>query len=228
MVTAAPAPSPPPPVARVVFGRSVQGRPLSFVRVGDRDAPVRVLVVGCVHGNECAGLRILRILERRRSPRGTALWIVPTLNPDGVAVGSRGNAHAVDLNRNYPWRWGPTGPPGSVYYAGPRPRSEPETRSLQRLVRRVRPQASIWYHQHLRLVYRQHGARPRLIRAYAHRVGLPLRRSPAFTGTAIGWENRLMPGSTAWVVELPAGAMSHAAARRHARAVLGVARALRR
>src|SRR3954463_479479 len=113
MVAAAPAPSPPPPVARVVFGRSVQGRPLSFVRVGDRDAPVHVLVVGCVHGNECAGLRILRVLERRRSPRGTALWIVPPLTPDGGAVGSRGNAHTVDLNRNYPWRWAPTGPPGS-------------------------------------------------------------------------------------------------------------------
>jgi protein MpaA len=225
MAAAAP---PPPPVHRVVFGRSVEGRPLSFVRVGDRDAPVHLLVVGCIHGNETAGERVLRVLERRRPPRGTALWLVPTLNPDGVAAGARGNAHAVDLNRNYPWRWAPTGPPGSVYYAGPGPRSEPETRALQRLVRRVRPQASIWYHQHLRLVYRQHGARPGLIRAYARRVGLPERRSPPFTGTAIGWENRLVRSSTAWVVELPAGPLSRPGARRHARAVLGAARALRR
>jgi protein MpaA len=204
VVTGVPASLPPVPVARVTFGRSVQGRRLSFMRVGDRRARVRVLVVGSIHGNEDAGRRTIRRLSRARPPAGTALWLVPTLNPDGEHAGIRFNARGVDLNRNCPWRWAPTGPPGFVYYAGPRASSEPETRALERLVRRIRPRASIWYHQHLRLVYRQGGARPGLIRAYGRRRG-----------------------STAWVVELPPGRQTLAAAHRHARAVLAVARTLR-
>lgn len=227
MVAGAPAAVPPPPVAKVTFGRSVQGRPLRFVRVGDPDAHARVLVVGCTHGNEPAGRRVVRRLARIRPPRGTALWLVPTLNPDGEAAGWRWDARRVDLNRNFPWAWAPTGPPGSVYYAGPRAGSEPETRALQRLVRRVKPDASLWYHQHLRLVYRQGGARPGLIAGYARRVGLPVVPSPGYPGTAIRWENHAVPRSTAWVVELPAGRLTLGAARRHARAVLAVARALR-
>jgi murein peptide amidase A len=215
-------------MARGVYGRSVQGRALAVIRVGPRAARVRVLVVGRIHGDEVAGRAVVARLRRLRPPAGTALWLVPTANPDGEAARRRQDARGVDLNRNFPWRWRPTGPPGSVYYAGPHPASEPETRALQRLVRRVRPQISIYYHQHLRLVYRQGGHRPALIAAYARRVGLPVRRSPPLSGTAIGWENELLPRSTAWVVELRAGRLPAASARRHAAAVLAVARMLSR
>jgi hypothetical protein len=54
-------------------------------------------------------------------------------------------------------------------------------------------------------------------------VGLPLRHLPPYYGTATRWENHTMPGTTAFVVELPAGPMPAAAVRRHARAVLTVA-----
>lgn len=226
VVTGAPAVVPPPPVVRSTFGRSVQGRPLRVVRVGPRDATARVLVVGCIHGNETAGIPVVRRLEHVRPPRGTALWLVPSLNPDGQALGTRHDARGVDLNRNFPIAWRPLGPPGSVYYAGPRAGSEPETRGLERLVRRVRPTASIWYHQHLRLVYRQGGARPRLIRDYAQRVGLRVAPSPRYPGTVIRWENRVVRRSTAWVVELKAGPLSRGGVIRHTRAVLAVARAL--
>jgi hypothetical protein len=42
-------------------------------------------------------------------------------------------------------------------------------------------------------------------------------------GTAIKWENHTVPGSTAFVVELQPGAVSHHTARRHAHAALQLA-----
>jgi len=70
------------PAARtVLLGRSWQGRPIAAIEVGNRSG-TRVLVVGCIHGNETAGIAIAGALERL-SPRDLDLWIVPDLNPDG-------------------------------------------------------------------------------------------------------------------------------------------------
>ena len=71
---------------------------------------------GASTANETAGIAVARALERL-SPRDLDLWIVPDLNPDGVAAGTRHNAHGVDLNRNFPVRWRPM---GGVYASGPR------------------------------------------------------------------------------------------------------------
>ena len=78
---------PPAPIHREVIGHSVRGRPIRVVAVGDRNAPTKVLVVGCVHGNEGAGIPIALRLERMRPPKGVQFWIVPDLNPDGHAAG---------------------------------------------------------------------------------------------------------------------------------------------
>jgi len=42
-------------------------------------------------------------------------------------------------------------------------------------------------------------------------------------GSAVGWENHRFPGTTAFVVELPAGSLSQAAATHYARAALALA-----
>ena len=107
---------------RETIGRSVQGRPLVATVSGDPEAPLRVLVVGAIHGDETAGMRVARRLIASPPPHGVALWVVPTLNPDGVAAGTRGNAHGVDLNRNFPFAWRPL---GGLEYSGPRPLSAP-------------------------------------------------------------------------------------------------------
>jgi murein peptide amidase A len=74
-----------------------------------------------IHGNETAGLAITSALRRIRPPRGVQLWLVPELNPDGVAAGTRQNADGVDLNRNFPYLWKFTSEP--VYYCCPPDRS---------------------------------------------------------------------------------------------------------
>ena len=91
----------------IVLGRSEHGRPILAWELGDPTAKRRVLVVGCIHGNEPAGIAIADAVARGRVPAGTDVWVVPDLNPDGVAAGTRQNARGVDLNRNFPYRWQP-------------------------------------------------------------------------------------------------------------------------
>ncbi len=209
------------PHETVRFGRSVLGRALVARVVGDPGARHRVLVVGCVHGDERAGEAVTRRLRHARPPRGTALWLVDEINPDGCHAGTRGNAHGVDLNRNAPWRWRPL---GGIYYAGPRALSEPESRAIAALVRRVHPAVTIWYHQHAALVDPA-GGDVRVERRYAQRVGLPLRDfHSGLTGIWTGWQNATRRRATAFVVELPPGALDAAAVARHTGAVLDAAR----
>jgi protein MpaA len=204
-------------VRRFVLGRSVDGRAIVAFEVGDAGSRRRELVVGCIHGNEAAGVAVARKLEGA-SPPGLDLWIVPVLNPDGLAAGTRGNADGVDLNRNFPWRWRRL---SGVFYSGPRALSEPESRIAFRLIRRLRPQVSIWFHQHLALVDRS-GGRVGVERHFAALVGMRLVRLPREPGSVVGWENHHFPGTTSFVVELPAGKLSTRAVNRFSNATLAV------
>ena len=58
----------------------------------------------------------------------------------------RQNARGIDLNRNFPRGWRRS-PRGSRYYGGRRPLSQPESRAAARLVRRLEPRITIWFHQ---------------------------------------------------------------------------------
>src|SRR4051794_1914551 len=205
-------------LATLVIGHSAQGRPIVATRVGDAAAPVHVLVVGDVHGNEPGGEAIVARLRRERLS-GVAFWLVRTANPDGRAHDTRQNARGVDLNRNFPYRWA-AGPRGT-YYPGPKAASEPETQALMRLVKRIRPALAIYYHQHMGITVRARGVDTKLQSEYARRTGLPLRSLPNYHGTAIGWENHLVPSGTAFVVELRAGP---APVQKHVDAVLDLAR----
>ena len=124
-VSAALAPAQPATPAQTVIGHSVEGRPIRALRVGPASARRKLLVVGSIHGNEPAGKAVIARLRRAHPPRGTAVWLIEDANPDGAAANSRHNAHGVDLNRNFPYRWQPG---DGIYESGPGPASEPETR----------------------------------------------------------------------------------------------------
>jgi protein MpaA len=185
--------------SRTVIGHSVRGRPIVAVHSGEAGAPERVLVIGCVHGNESAGMRVARRLIGAPAPAGTALWIIPSLNPDGVAADTRGNAHGVDLNRNFPFGWRPL---DGLEYSGPRALSEPESRAARRLILRIQPDVTIWFHQPLDLVDRS-GGDATIERRFSRLVGLPLVQLTRYPGSASSWQNHALPSSTAFVVELP-------------------------
>ena len=98
------------------------------------------------------------------------LWFVPVANPDGYDLtfedgyrlwrkNTRDNdgdgviapGDGVDLNRNWPTRWGydnegSSPNPTSETYRGPSPASEPETQAIDSLFRRITPEFLVNYH----------------------------------------------------------------------------------
>jgi murein peptide amidase A len=205
-----------------LLGRSEQGRPIFVVRVGDPTGP-RVLVFGCIHGNETAGIPIARALERAHT--GDDVWIVPDLNPDGVAHGTRQDARGVDLNANWSSEWRVGGRPWDPYYGGPHPFSERETRIARNLIERIHPRVTIWYHQHMDVVW-AFGGSTAAGRTYARLTGMRLYHQHWLPGTSTNWQNHHLRGTAALTVELPAGSLSAAQVQRHVRAVLRLAQLL--
>jgi protein MpaA len=202
------------------LGQSVHGRQITVIETGDFDSPDKVLVVGCIHGNECAGTAVAAQLARNTPPQELDLWIIPNLNPDGAAAGTRTNAHGVDLNRNFPWRWRHLDGP---YYSGPHPLSEPESLIADKLILIIRPRIAIWFHQHLDVVD-ESGGNLTIESRFAALAGMRLTRLAREPGSVVGWENHHVRSGTAFVVELPPGSLSAAAPARFAHAIIAVAR----
>ena len=183
------------------IGRSWEGRPITVQHVRG-DGP-RILVVGCIHGDECEGIEVTRILARTRPDAD--LWLVHQLNPDGYARRSRFNARGADLNRDF--------------IAA----TQRETRIARRLIVRLRPDVTIWFHQP-QAVVRAWGPSRELARRYARLAGQPYRSWEWPPGSASRWQNGI--GQRSFVVELGSGELENAVARRHADAVLRLADSL--
>jgi len=186
-----------------------------------------VLVIGCIHGDEDAGLAVVHDLMDATVPDGVDLWLVPSMNPDGQAHQVRSNAHQVDLNRNFPYDWSPIGTPGDPQYGGDGPASEPETQAIVAFLDEVRPAMVIWYHQDLDRIAPSTGRDGRVRARYAALTGVPLLRitGGTYTGVAATWARHTLADSVAFIVEL-GPTLSDAQADAHAAAVLTVAQEL--
>jgi succinylglutamate desuccinylase len=185
---------------------------------------VTAVLLGNMHGNEPAGVRLVNAVRADPRVRGVDLWVIPTMNPDGLAADTRQNAHGVDLNRNWAHRWRrQTGP----YDSGPRPFSEPETKALRRFLNRVDPRFVVSFHQPLHGVDSDAAKNRHLLNRLAKNLHLPrkpLRCSGVCHGTMTGWYNAHHSGS-AITVELgpqpSVGYLTGRGARGTVRSVLG-------
>lgn len=181
---------------------SVEGRALEVHVLGD--GPRTLLVIAGIHGTEPAGGPLVRRFERelRAAPerlRDVTLVLVPELNPDGLAAGTRTNARGVDLNRNWPARNFT-----STERHGGDPLTEPETRFLANLLELHRPVLVLSFHQPLACVDYD-GPAEQIAERVARACNLPVKKlgaRPGSLGAYVG-EDLGVPILT---LELPANA----------------------
>ncbi len=154
-------------VREQTIGTSGAGRPITAVRFGD--GPLKLVVVGDTHGGpEANTYELTRLLvEHFRSapeqvPDAVSLYLIPTLNPDGLALGTRFNARGVDLNRNMDtrldscpendWNTRVQGAYGVVSdTGGPYPDSEVESRVIRDFL--LDASGTIFLHSNAGLVF---------------------------------------------------------------------------
>src|SRR5688572_4519956 len=140
--------------AVVFVGSSVEGRPIETTCRGDGDQLV-VLVGGIHTGDETITVALAEEMaaalraDELIIPPNVFLCVLPLLNPDGAANGSRTNARDVDLNRNWPSaNWTPEAQ-HTLYErvsGGEMPLSETETMSLWGYLTAARPAVVIVWH----------------------------------------------------------------------------------
>ena len=186
-------------------GTSHEGAPIRAYVIGDPEADLRVVVLGQMHGDEPAGRRVIESLRALTTPEGTALWLIPSMNPDGHVEQSRTNARGVDLNRNFPTRWRAQGA-DTRQWSGPRPASEPETQAVMRFLASVQPAAVLSFHQPFAVVDISHASAREAGRRLARWMDLParvVRCAGPCRGTLTEWVAKELD-AVALTVELPA------------------------
>lgn len=192
---------------RIELGRSLDGRPISAVRLGNPAAPSLVVLLGRQHPPEVTGAIameafLLELTDRMEAGRlngsEVQFLVVPLLNPDGVARGHwRANRGAEDLNRD----WGDF--------------SQPETRAvhswLEALPANVRPIAMLDFHSTNRNLFYVQGEDETDEREERFLAGWLAGKERATTGYSFSIERRnANPGSgTAknwfhWTYDIPA------------------------
>lgn len=137
------------------IGTSVQGRAITSYSFGN--GAKKVVYTGAIHGDEVSTrslmLRWIDIVEAnaRSIPSDKTIIVIPTINPDGFAAGTRTNVQNVDLNRNFntsDWKKDITSVSNQPFPGGggTSPLSEPESRALANYISATRPTLVVSYH----------------------------------------------------------------------------------
>ena len=100
----------------VEYGKTVKGRPLTLIRIGNPSPTNKprhaIEISGAIHGNEYLGIEekmALYFLNHSSQMPGLTLFLasggmiyfVPVINPDGYESRNRENAKGTDLNRDF-------------------------------------------------------------------------------------------------------------------------------
>ena len=135
------------------YGRSVLGAPLLYYPC---KSECKLLVMAGIHGEEPETTFLLsRVLRAFDEPFESIAFIL-CANPDGVSLGTRGNANGVDLNRNFKTQNFSTEKVGSrsilealrdtLLSPGAFAESEPETQALVALIEKLKPASVLAMH----------------------------------------------------------------------------------
>jgi murein peptide amidase A len=184
----------------VSVGNSITGADIMMVQLGD--GPIKILVLGGVHGDESEGFLFLEkyIEELEKGsvslPEGISLYMIPRMNPDGCSVLRRTNQKNVDLNRNMPTAdW--IGDFANVrYYPGDHAGSEVESKILVHLITEIEPACIISMHSYENAMVNFNGDSEDLAIAMSQKNGLPPKGdigypTPGSLGTYAGWERNI-------------------------------------
>ncbi|MBB5209989.1 murein tripeptide amidase MpaA [Microbulbifer hydrolyticus] len=147
---------------RLQYGQSVMGAPLLYFPADVQDEHTGIVMAG-THGDEVAAVVTLSCALRSLQAGQLRHHVILAVNPDGCQLGTRSNAHGVDLNRNFPtinwkaggtvYRWNSAAESRDVHLStGDRAGSEPETQALCRLVKELEPAWMVSIHEPLACV----------------------------------------------------------------------------
>ena len=153
---------------KFIIGNSLYRLPIYCMSVKKTDYP-RIIVQYAMHAREyITSLLCLKQIENfcLTGQRGT-VYFLPLLNPDGVAFCQnfnglyKANGRGVDLNVNFPARWGcgekNCTTAGDSDYIGKFPLSEPESFALVDFTLKVKPHLTLSYHSKGEEIYWEFG-----------------------------------------------------------------------
>jgi protein MpaA len=208
-------PAPPRTIEERQIGTSVQGRPLIAYHVNPHPGQKVVLAIGNIHGDEQTGIEVVQyIRDQATIPDNLDVWVIESINPDGVVANTHVNGSGVDLNRNFGPDWRPNDcVVNRRYCAGAAAQDQPESQAIAAFLLDVKPMMTAWYHGPLHVIDRALSfgvANPAVLDAYAAQVGYAVATvncSPTgiCVGNATQFGNYNIPGSSAFVIELQTG-----------------------
>ncbi|RYX78305.1 DUF2817 domain-containing protein [bacterium] len=137
------------------IGYSAKGRAINAYYFGSGGAAV--VYTGAIHGNEVSTKSLMDKwiadleVNARSIPADLTVVVVPIINPDGYAAGTRTNGNNIDLNRNFgtnDWKKDITTVTNAPFPGGggDAPMSQPETKAIASLVSRVGARLVLSYH----------------------------------------------------------------------------------
>jgi len=209
---------------KVILGKTAFGHTMYAMKVGN-GAPVG-LVQCAIHGREFITAR-LAVEQYKTGVKKGSCWFVPLANPDGALLSECGinaapqemrdvlkrwnrgedfslwkaNGRGVDLNVNFPARWGKgvknVRHPGAENYIGERPFSELETIALKCFTEKVSPDYTVSYHTKGEEIY-WYFHQPMRICARDKRLAL---RVSEITGYPLAYAKGSVGGYKDWCIQ---------------------------
>jgi len=126
-----------------ILGKSTQGRDLEcFVFESENPNAKNFVLMGGFHGDEPEGVWVVEHFlnsEMAKEFKEANLYVIPQVNPDGVAASTRVNANGVDLNRNFPTVDWNAEAREAKYNPGAKALSEIEAQIMHDFILEVRP-----------------------------------------------------------------------------------------